>query len=78
MSRTDFGMEGRCNGIPCFYFFKFFIVFIFLFLFRSNGIKEHLDKNDFHHGYVNYFKNAVLKVTSFQHGDIILNNSNNS
>ena len=43
-----------------------FCVFIFYFLFRSNGKKEHLDENNFHHGYDNYFKSAVLKVTWFQ------------
>ena len=38
----------------------------FIFLFGSNDKKEHLDKNDFCHGYNNYFKSAVLKVTCFQ------------
>ena len=40
-----------------------FCVFIFYFLFRSNGNKEHLDENNFRHSYGNYFKIAVLKVT---------------
>ena len=60
LSRADFGMEERCDGIPWgffgifffFFFLNFFILFYF-FLFRSNGIKEHLDKNDFRHGYSN-------------------------
>ena len=43
-----------------------FWVFIFYFLFRSNDKKEHLDENHFRHGYGNYFKSAVLKVTWFQ------------
>ena len=30
---------------------------------RTNGKKEHLDKNDFRHGYGDYFKSAILKVT---------------
>ena len=40
-----------------------FLFIHFLFLFRSNGKKEHLDENDFFHDYGNYFKSAVLKVT---------------
>ena len=51
-------MVERWDGIPRFYFL--------LFLFRSNDKKEHLDKNDFRHGYGNYFKSAVLKVTILQ------------
>ena len=43
-----------------------FCVFIVYFLFRNNGKKEHLDENNFRHGYGNYFKSAVLKVTWFQ------------
>ena len=43
-----------------------FCVFIFYFLFRSNGKKEHLDESNFRHGYDNFFKSAVLKVTWFQ------------
>ena len=57
MSRADFCIGGRCHGIFIHSFFLFF------FLFRSNGKKEHLDENDFHHGYGSYFKSAVLKVT---------------
>ena len=38
----------------------------FAFLFRSNNKKKHLDENDFRHGYDNYFKSAVLKVTWYQ------------
>ena len=57
--RACFCMIGRYHGIPCFHFF-------FFFLFRSNGKNEHLDENDFRHGYGNYFKSAVLKVTWFQ------------
>ena len=34
----------------------------FLFLFRTNGKKEHLDENDFRHGFGNYFQRAILKV----------------
>ena len=40
-----------------------FRIFIFTFLFRSNGKKEHLDENDFRNGYGNYFESAILKVT---------------
>ena len=47
--------------MPWYSVFSFFI-----FLFRSNGKKEHLDENDFCHGYGNYFKSAALKVTWFQ------------
>ena len=39
---------------------------VFIFLFRSNGKKKHLDENNFRHGYGNYFKSAVLKITLFQ------------
>ena len=60
LSRAGIIMVGRCDCIPCFYFL------FLIFLFRSNGIKEHLDKNDFRHGYGNYFKSAVLKITWFQ------------
>ena len=56
LSRTDFCIIGGCHGIPCFHF-------LFFFLFRSNGKKEHLDENDFRHGYDDYFRSAVLKVT---------------
>ena len=52
-------MHGR--KVPWYSVFTFFI-----FLFRSNVKKEYLDENDFCHGYVNYFKSAVLKVTWFQ------------
>ena len=38
----------------------------FNFLFRGNGKKEHLNENDFRHGYGNWFRSAVLKVTWFQ------------
>ena len=34
-------------------------VFIFNFLFRTNGKKENLDENNFR----NFFESAVLKVT---------------
>ena len=43
-----------------------FRIFIFIFLFRTNGKKEHLDENDFRHGYGNYFESAILKVTWYQ------------
>ena len=36
---------------------------IFIFIFRTNGKKEHLDEKDFRHGYGNYFESAILKVT---------------
>ena len=39
-----------------------FHIFIFIF-FRINGKKEHLNENDFHHGYGNYFEGAISKVT---------------
>ena len=40
----------------------FFHVFVFVFLFRTNGKKEHLDENDFRQGYGNCFESAILKV----------------
>ena len=40
-----------------------FRVFLFICLFRNNGKKEHLDQNDFRHGYGNYFESTILKVT---------------
>ena len=43
-----------------------FRIFIFIFLFRTNGKKEHFDENDFRHGYGNYFESANLKVTWYQ------------
>ena len=52
-----------------------FCVFIFYFLFRSNGKKKHLDENNFRHSYDNYFKSAVLKVSQFQlHSTFFLSN----
>ena len=39
-----------------------FRVFIFIFLFPTKDKKEHLDENDFHHAYGDYFENAILKV----------------
>ena len=57
LSRTDFWMVWRCHGIPYFHF---------NFLFSTNGKKEHLDENDFHHGYGKYFESAILKVTWYQ------------
>ena len=42
------------------------MVFIFLFLFRTNGKKEHLDESDFRHGYGNHFESAILKITWYQ------------
>ena len=43
-----------------------FRIFILIFLFSTNGKKEHLDENDFHHGYGKYFESAILKVTWYQ------------
>ena len=43
-----------------------FRVFIFILLFWTNCRKEHLDENDFHQGYGNYFESASLKVTWYQ------------
>ena len=54
LSRTEFCVVGKCHGIQRFHF---------SFFFRSNGKKEHLDENNFRHGYGNYFKSAILKVT---------------
>ena len=42
-----------------------FCVFIFIFLFRSNG-KKSTWMNDFCHFYGNYFENVILKVTWYQ------------
>ena len=39
-----------------------FRALIFIFLFRTNSRKEHLDEKDFRHGYSNYFESAILKV----------------
>ena len=44
----------------------FYRVFVFIFLFRTNCKKEHLDENDFRHGYGNHFESAVLKVIWYQ------------
>ena len=41
-------------------------IFIFIFLFRTNRKKEHLDGNNFRDGYGNYFESAILKVTWYQ------------
>ena len=43
-----------------------FHIFIYIFLFRNYGKKEHLNENDFRHGYGNYFESAILKVTWYQ------------
>ena len=43
-----------------------FRVFIFIFLFPTKDKKEHLDENDFHHAYGDYFENAILKVTWYR------------
>ena len=43
-----------------------FCVFIFFFLFRTNGKKEDLDENDFRHGYDDNFESVILKVTWYQ------------
>ena len=43
-----------------------FRIFILIFLFSTNGKKEHLDENDFYHGYGKYFESAILKVTWYQ------------
>ena len=57
LSRTDFCVVWRCHMVFC---------FIFYFLFKSNGKKEHLDENNSRHGYGNYVKSAALKVSWFQ------------
>ena len=43
-----------------------FRVFIFIFLFRTNGKKEHLDENNFLHYYGNFFEGAIGKVALSQ------------
>ena len=43
-----------------------FRILVLFFLFRINGKKEHLDENDFRHGYGNCFESSVLKVTWHQ------------
>ena len=43
-----------------------FCVFIFIFLIRPSNEKEHLGKNNFCHGYGNYFEIAILKVARYQ------------
>ena len=40
-----------------------FRVFIFIFLFRTNGKTEHLDENNFCHCYGNFFESAAWKVS---------------
>ena len=40
-----------------------FRVFIFIFLFRTNGKKVCLDENDFRQCYSNFFETTFLKVT---------------
>ena len=37
-------------------------VFIFVFLFRTNGKEEHLDESNFRHSYGNYLKSAIREV----------------
>ena len=60
--------QTRETPLPCveitFEWYEGGLVFrIFIFLFRINGQKAHLDENDFRHCYGNFFKSAVLKVT---------------
>ena len=55
LSRADFCMVGRCPGILCFHFLFFSL--------EATVKKEDLGQNDFRHGYGNYFRSAVLKVT---------------
>ena len=40
-----------------------FRVFIFIFMFRTNGKKVYLDEKNFRHCFVNFFESAILKVT---------------
>ena len=42
-----------------------FFVLVFFFL-EPSGKKGHLDENDFHQSYGNYFKSFILKVTLYQ------------
>ena len=39
-----------------------FRIFIFIFLFRTNCKKEHLNESDLHHSYGNYFESAIVEV----------------
>ena len=40
-----------------------FHIFTFIFLVLEPTVKkEHLDENDFHHSYGNYFESAIMKV----------------
>ena len=57
MSRADFWMVWRHHGI---------LNIRFIFLFRTNGKKEHLDENDFRPGYGSYFESAIQKFTWYQ------------
>ena len=49
LSRFDLWMVWRCHGIPR-----------VIFLFRSNGKKGHLDKNDFRHCNGNFFSKVAF------------------
>ena len=50
LSRGDFWMIWRCHSIPCFHFY---------FLFRNNGVREQLDKNEFSRCYGNFVFSKV-------------------
>ena len=53
LRRPDFWMVWRCHDIPCVYCY---------FSFSNKRQKAHLDENDFHHCYGNFFRIAILKV----------------
>ena len=46
--------------------FRFYRTPYFVFLFRTNGKKEHLDQSNFHRKYGNCSESAILKVTWYQ------------
>ena len=60
-NREYFWMVWRWRGIPFFH-----LLLLFFFLFRTNGIKRHLNEIDFCHGYGNYYERAILKITWYQ------------
>ena len=56
-NRPEFWMVWRWHSIPCCHFF--------VAVWKKRW-KEHLGENNLCHGYGNYFKSAILKVTWYQ------------
>ena len=58
LSRPNFWVAWRYDGIPC--------VFVFNFSFRANDNKGQIDENNFRHCHDNFPESAILKVTWLQ------------